>query len=74
MASKIKLRMSVKLTAEQRRTLQRLAKRCNCSMTDIIVRGIGYVDSATALASLKHMDSVPDASIVDALPFKGAES
>ena len=73
MASKAKFRMSVKLTATERKLLQRLAKRCNCSMTDIIVRGIAYVDSATALASLKHMDSVPDASIVDALPFKGNE-
>lgn len=68
MASKPKFRMSVKLTHAQRRTLTRLAKKNKCSMTDIIVEGIGYVERVTAVASLKHMDAVPDASVLDALP------
>lgn len=71
---KAKFRMSVKLTAGERRTLQRLSKKCGCTMTDILVRGIGYVESAERLASLTGMDDVMDTRVLETIPPKGAEA
>lgn len=64
--------MSVKLTTQQRRTLRRLAKAHGVTMTDIITKGIEYVDQAFQLAQIGASGGgdVPAPAAVDLIPLK----
>lgn len=54
-----KFRMSVKLTRDQRRLLKKLAGIYGVSMTDILVKGIEYVDCARQLQEARGTGEIP---------------
>ncbi len=69
-----KVRMSIKLTRDQRRLVKRLAKQTGLTMTDVLVRGLELVSQKLMLAAISDAgggDVPPEvAPAVDLIPLK----